>query len=151
MPPCLLDGPFTVADFHRLAELGILHEDDGIVRVQNPVVLADRAEPEPDLAVLRPRGDGYRRSHPRPADVLLVIEVADASLEYDRDVKLPPYAAAGIPEVWLVDLDGETITAYGKPAGDGYTRLTTVSRGGTIGITGLPTVTVEVSQVLGQP
>src|SRR6184192_4545534 len=77
-----------------------------LVSVQNPVRLGEHSEPQPDVALLVPRADAYRTAHPQPKDVLLVIEVADASLEHDRDVKVPLYAAAGVPEVWLVNLRG---------------------------------------------
>ncbi len=72
--------------------------------VQNPVCLDGRLEPLPDIALLRPRSDYYRNGHLGPDDVLLLIEVADSSLRYDREVKIPRYARAGVPEVWLVDL-----------------------------------------------
>jgi Uma2 family endonuclease len=91
-----------------------------IVSVQDPVWLDDYTEPLPDIALLRPRADYYRNGHPAPDDVLLLIEVADTSLAYDRDVKLPRYARAGIPEAWLVDLGGRRLTIYRRPAGCAY-------------------------------
>jgi len=94
--------------------------DAALVSIQNPVVLDDHSEPQPDLALLRPRADFYRDAHPRPRDVLLVIEVADSTLRYDRDVKLPLYARAGIPEVWLVDLRGRELVIYRRPGATGY-------------------------------
>ncbi len=78
--------------------------DPAIVRVQGPIRLDDRAEPEPDLALLRPRPDYYASGHPRPQDVLLIVGVAETSLACDRPVKLLRYAQAGIPEVWLLIL-----------------------------------------------
>ncbi|MFN0092547.1 MAG: Uma2 family endonuclease [Acidimicrobiales bacterium] len=84
------------------------------VRVQGPIALNDRTEPEPDLAVLRAAGD-YTADHPGPADVALVIEVADTSWRYDRDRKLPLYAHAAIPEVWLVDLNRRRIEIHRRP------------------------------------
>lgn len=77
-----------------------------LLAVQDPIRLGDRSEPEPDLALLRPRSDGYRLAKPVPAEVLLLVEVADSSLRYDRLVKLPLYARHGIAVAWLVDLDG---------------------------------------------
>src|SRR5512147_87129 len=76
-----------------------------VVAVQNPVTLDEHTEVQPYVAVLRIRADLYGISHPRPGDVLLVIEVADTSVRYDLDVKWPLYARAGIPEVWVVDLE----------------------------------------------
>ncbi|MCU0836787.1 MAG: Uma2 family endonuclease [Chromatiaceae bacterium] len=78
---------------------------------------ADRhaAPPQPDIALLAPRDDFYEAEHPRPADVLLLVEVADTSLAYDRDRKLPLYARFGIPEVWLIDIAGRTVMIHRDP------------------------------------
>jgi Uma2 family endonuclease len=97
--------------------------------------------------MLRPRADGYRQ-HPRAADVLLVIEVADTSLPYDRDVKIPLYARAGIPEVWVVDLEGARIEVYRTPGGDGHRDVSVVSRGAMLSPSAFPDVTVPVAEVL---
>lgn len=94
----------------------------GVVQVQGPLRLDNHSEPQPDLAVLRPRADFYARAHPVPADVLLIIEVADTTLPFDRDVKLPLYARAGITEVWLVDLEGRRVLRYREPGSDAYAR-----------------------------
>ncbi|WP_295392884.1 Uma2 family endonuclease [uncultured Thiodictyon sp.] len=91
-----------------------------ILAVQDPVWLDDHSEPLPDIALLRPRPDYYRNGHPGPADVLLLIEVADSSLRYDREVKLPRYARGGIPEAWLVDLGGNRLHIYRAPGANGY-------------------------------
>ncbi|MFO1424482.1 MAG: Uma2 family endonuclease [Candidatus Competibacteraceae bacterium] len=95
----------------------------GIVRVQSPIQLGDHSEPQPDLAVLRYREDFYTRSHPRPEDVLLLIEVSDSTLRYDRDTKVPLYAKAGIPEVWLLDLMNQRVAIYRHPSADGYRQI----------------------------
>ncbi|MBK5940013.1 Uma2 family endonuclease [Halochromatium roseum] len=95
-------------------------ETDAILAVQDPFRLSDFSEPEPDIALLRPRDDFYAKSHPRPADVLLLIEVAETSLRYDRDKKLPLYARASIPECWLVDLAGQALWRYRDPGPQGY-------------------------------
>ncbi len=94
-----------------------------IIAVQDPIRLSDFSEPQPDIALLEPREDFYASSHPRAGDVLLVIEVAESSLRYDRDIKLPLYARAGIPECWLVDLAGSVLSLYRQPAGDGYSSV----------------------------
>lgn len=91
-----------------------------IISVQNPVRLGDHSEPQPDLAVLRPRPDFYSNSHPGASDVLLLVEVADTSEGYDRDVKIPLYARYGISEVWLVDLSSRSIEVYRDPDPEGY-------------------------------
>ena len=86
-----------------------------IISTQNPVVLNDFSEPQPDLALLRFREDFYTRAHPQAEDVLLIVEVADTTLQYDREVKLPLYAVAGISEVWLVDVKGKKVDIYRRP------------------------------------
>jgi Uma2 family endonuclease len=94
--------------------------EGAIVSVQNPVRLDQFSEPQPDIALLRPRADFYAGAHPGAADVLLIVEVADSSLGYDRDNKLPLYAHHGIPEVWLVDVENRNFTVYREPQPDGY-------------------------------
>ena len=74
-----------------------------VVKVQGPIQLDEHSEPEPDIVLSKPRRDYYKRSLPTPADVLLVIEVADSSLAYDRTVKMPLYAQAGIAEAWIIN------------------------------------------------
>jgi Uma2 family endonuclease len=91
-----------------------------LVSVQNPLRLDAYNEPEPDLMLLRPRADDYRDSHPGAADVLLVIEVSESSLTYDRGTKLALYAKFGVPEVWIVDLLGAAIEVYREPKEGGY-------------------------------
>ena len=97
--------------------------------MQNPIQLTDYTEPQPDIAVLRPREDFYAHALPLPADVLLVVEVAESSLEYDREEKIPRYAQTLIPEVWLIDVEQETITQYTQPDGTRYGREQTLERG----------------------
>jgi Uma2 family endonuclease len=94
--------------------------NNALVWVQNPLRLDELHEPQPDLALLRPRADDYAARLPAPDDCLLVIEVADTSLAYDRDTKTPLYGAAGVPEVWLVDLEGRHVLRYTNPAASGY-------------------------------
>jgi Uma2 family endonuclease len=94
--------------------------DQAIVQIQGSIRLGRFNEPEPDVALLRPRSDFYASGLPGPADVLLVIEIADASLAYDREVKSRLYAAAGIQEYWLVNLDARIVTRFHRPQGDAY-------------------------------
>jgi Uma2 family endonuclease len=93
---------------------------EALVWVQNPIRLGDYSEPEPDLALLKPRDDFYAAAHPKSGDVLLIVEVPDTSLRYDREIKIPLYARHGIPEVWLVDLEARVLTIYRRPADAGY-------------------------------
>jgi Uma2 family endonuclease len=94
------------------------------VRVQNPISLDGGSEPQPDLAVVRRPWSGYPRAHPGPADILLLIEVADSSLELDLGAKRAIYARAGIAEFWIVDLTTDTVLVHRDPDGDGYRSVT---------------------------
>ena len=176
---------FTVADYHRMAEVGILSESDrvelvegevvgmspigsshagcvnrlvrvlsklaegrALLGVQNPLGLSDFSEPQPDVVLLRPRADDYAESHPDPTDVLLLIEVADTSLEYDRDVKVPVYARAGIPEVWLLDLNQGCVEVYREPSPNGYRQTTNAWQDETLRPVSLPEISVRVDDLL---
>jgi Uma2 family endonuclease len=93
----------------------VVADGHALVGVQGPLRLDSFNEPEPDLLLLRPRADDYEGRHPSPADVLLVIEVADSSLVYDRSVKVPLYARFGIPELWIVDIANKAVEVFGEP------------------------------------
>ena len=184
--PWVARRPLTVAEYHRMGEVGILAERDrveliegelvamspigsrhagtvnalnrlivsavgerAVVSVQNPIQLDDRTEPEPDIAVLKPRQDDYRQATPRPDDVLLVIEVADTSVEYDRTVKLPLYAGHGIPEVWIVNLVAAEVEVWRTPAGDRYESVLRLGRGATLALAGLSGAVFPIAAVLG--
>lgn len=126
-------------------------EDRAIVRVQGPVRLSDLSEPEPDIALLVPREDFYAQRHPEPGDVMLMVEVADASRQYDRTIKLPLYASAGVPEVWLVDLEVGAVEVYREPGGrteTGYTESRRLREGETLSPLALDDVELRVSEVL---
>ena len=175
---------FTVHDYHRMGEAGILHEDDrveliegeivemaaigtrhftcvnrlnrmlvmgvgeaAVVSVQNPVRLNEHTEPQPDITVIRPRD--YTESLPIPEDVLLLVEVSDTTLAYDRNVKLPLYARAGIGEVWIVNLPTRTIEQYTDPSGDGYRRVDHERGGQKLKPAALPDLTPTVDEILG--
>lgn len=120
-----------------------------IVRVQGPIQLDDYSEPQPDLALLRVRDDFYRDGHPLPIDVLLVIEVADSSLLYDRNTKLPVYARAQIPEVWLVSVPDERIERYSEPVNGIYQTIQIVQRGQAVVSTVLPALTIAADTIFG--
>ena len=100
-----------------------------LLAVQDPVHLEDYSEPQPDLMLLQRAPDFYRARHPMPADVFLLIEVADTSLGYDRERKLPACGRAGIPEVWIVNLEDRTVEVYREPHLTGYA-ATAILRGG---------------------
>lgn len=123
--------------------------DDACVWPQNPVVLDDWSEPQPDLMLLKPRRDEYASAHPRPEDVLLVIEVCDTTYERDRDEKLPRYAAAGIREAWLVNLPEARIEVYRRPTKAGYRSVRRIKRGGEIAPLAFPAFHVAAEDILG--
>ncbi len=120
-----------------------------IVRVQNPIILNNLSEPKPDIALLQPRADFYESGHPQPKDIFLLIEVADSSLEYDRDVKIPLYASSGITEVWLVDIYEQMIIVYRYPSENGYSEIQKLSRGEKMSIQAFPEVNLVVEDILG--
>jgi Uma2 family endonuclease len=177
---------FTVDEYYRMAEAGILHEDDrveliegeivemapigsnhashvdplaqllferigrrAIVRIQSPIHLGEYSEPQPDVTILRSRSDFYVSAHPSPADILLVVEVADTSVEYDRGVKIPLYARAGIREYWIVDLAGESIEVYRDPSPEGYRQARQLRRSERIAPEAFPDVEIMTDDVPG--
>lgn len=178
---------FDVEEYHRMAEAGILSEEDRVelidgeivemtpigarhvncvnrlnlllvefsarryeVSVQNPLRLDDEREFEPDLVLLSGRPGETALSVPAAEDALLVVEVAETSLERDRKVKLPRYARAGIPEVWIVDLGAERVELYsGAGATGSYEIARTYGRGETMLSETVPGLVLDVVEVLG--
>ena len=120
-----------------------------IVSVQNNVQLNNYTEPQPDILLLKPREDFYASKKHSPEDVLLVIEVADTSLRHDRQIKLPLYAASGVPEVWIEDLQNDLLLVYREPAGKHYKNTLTLRREDSISIAGFPDVSIKVEALLG--
>lgn len=120
--------------------------DDVLITVQNPIRLPDDSEPQPDIALVR--FGRYIQMLPTPGDVLVVIEVADTSRGYDRDTKLPLYAAAGIAEAWLVDLAANRIERHTEPSADGYQAIIRAGRGAVVASVVVPALTVPVDAVL---
>jgi Uma2 family endonuclease len=143
-------GPHHLACVNRLnRHLQRLAGDRAIVSVQNPIRLED-SEPEPDVALLRPRPDDYAAATPGPADVFLVIEVADTSLDDDRTTKAPLYAANGIREYWIVDLNDGAIEVRRQPRPDGSWGEQRVCRPDErLEVQALPGVALDVAAVLG--
>lgn len=119
-----------------------------IVSVQGAIRLGPRSEPQPDFALLRPRSDFYKRSHPAPADVLLVIEISDTTLRYDLQTKVPLYARHAIPAVWVADLGARRWHFFGAPAGGRYTEVTEGDSPGEMPIPGLDGAVVDLTGIL---
>lgn len=119
-----------------------------IVSVQGPVRLDEASEPEPDLMLLRWQDDFYAAAHPTPADVLLLIEVSDATVALDKNVKLPLYARAAIPEVWIVNLPDRAIEVYSAPAGQQYTDSRSIGMDGALSPACFEDVSVRVGAVI---
>lgn len=176
---------FTVDDYHRMAETGILKPGakveliDGeivdmlpigpfhsgsvyllsqwfsdracarwLVATQGPLQLGESDMPEPDLMLLRPSQDHYRSRHPVAEDVLLVIEVADSSLTFDQNVKLPLYAKAGIAEVWILNVPQKQLEIYRQPQFLGY-ESKTILQTGEAAPARFPDATIDVRQLVG--
>ncbi len=118
-----------------------------LISVRNPLRLDAYNEPEPDFLLLRPRADDYRASHPGAADVLLLVEVSDSSLGYDRGIKLPLYARFGVAEVWIVDLVGAAIEAYRQPNEGAYASFARLTSG-SLAPALLPGAMVDVTALL---
>jgi len=123
--------------------------DRAIVRVQGPLRLGVHSEPQPDLTLLEPRADFYRTKSPQPENVLLLVEVADTSLPYDRTVKIPLYAAAGLREVWLLDLIRDQVEVYRDPGPAGYRLVEARGRGDRLVPTAFADLALSVDDLLG--
>jgi Uma2 family endonuclease len=175
---------FTRKEYYRMAEAGILREDDrvelikgeiiemspigrrhkafvlnltqllvgrlaerALVNVQSGIVLSDDSEPEPDIAVLRRRDVPYKEREAHADDVLLLIEVADSSLAYDRSTKLRLYAEAGIPEYWVVDCGAETVEVHRGPEAYGYREVRLVMGAATLTPQAFPDVELSTADI----
>ncbi|MDW8214099.1 MAG: Uma2 family endonuclease [Roseiflexaceae bacterium] len=141
-------GPLHMAIVNRLNRLLLpAAGDDAIVSVQNSVRLSDDTEVQPDIAVLRPHPGDYEETLPRAQDVLLIIEVADTSLDYDRTVKLPLYAQAAIVEVWIIDARQQAVEQYTRPAEGQYTQVQTYRSGSILRAETLPQIEIAVDRL----
>ena len=179
---------FTVAEYYRMAEVGILQPDEQVELIKGEIIvmsptgrrhsscmaiiielilsralgtltlwsqsslpLGEGFTPEPDVVLLRRRSDFYADSNPTPADILLVIEVSDTSLTYDRNVKVPLYAGAGIVETWLVNLEADYIEVYRQPGPEGYQQSVIFRRGEKITPVSRPDLELNVADLLPPP
>ena len=179
---------FTVAEYYRMAEVGILGSEEQvelvegeiivmapigpghagsvdiignlfvrklderlIVRSQNPIHLDDGSEPQPDIVVARPRDDYYTAAHPTPTDILLIVEVAQSTLAYDRDFKAHLYGRNAIPETWVKNLPEDCIERFTEPGPSGYAQHTIHRRGETITPVSFPDLELAVDDLLPPP
>lgn len=182
----VLKRRFTVDEFYRMAETGILSKGDrvelidgevvrmtpigprhascvlrlntilpplvagsAIIAVQNPVRLGTYDEPQPDVVLLVPRADFYEKAHPAPSDVLLVIEVSDTSIDYDRTLKLQRYALTGVADVWIVNLGEDLVEVYRQLSGGEYREHFAAGRGQSLALPGAGDRLVAVDDILG--
>jgi Uma2 family endonuclease len=176
---------FNVGDYQRMAEAGILSENDrvelihgeilamspigpphngavlrasnalipmlqgrAIVGIQGSVVLDEYDQPQPDICLLRSKDDFYTRQHATPRDILLIIEVADSSLNYDRTVKAALYAESGVPEYWIADIPGDCVWVHSRIEEKSYAAIHRVNRGESIEPHLLPGCIIRVDILL---
>jgi Uma2 family endonuclease len=147
MPP--IGSPHAGTVNHLVKLLAQVVGDHAVLLAQNPVVLGDHSSPQPDLALARPKADFYASRHPQPADLMLVVEVADTSLRFDRDDKVPLYARHGIPEVWLVDLGGKRILRYRQPQEGVYAAVDQPDLASPLELAALPETRLDLSNLFG--
>lgn len=178
---------FTLDQYHRMGETGILHEDDrveliegeiiemtpigsrhagtvgaidnlfaarlsgrAVVWSQNPLLITRlQSEPQPDVMLLAPRADAYRSRLPEPPDVLLLIEVADSTLTYDRRTKLPLYARAGVAEAWLIDLEANRVEIHRAPGESDYRDVSVPRADETFAPLAFPALALTLRDLLG--
>lgn len=116
-----------------------------VVTVQQPVRLSDRSEPQPDVAVLKMRADFYRKAHPIPEDVLLLIEVSDATLRFDLGRKAALYAKHRIPELWVVDIEGKRLHCMRDPDGGEYRSIVVLEPTQAVSVAMLPDIQINLA------
>ena len=144
-------GSAHAACVTRLTRLLARRDDDSfLIRVQLPLRLGEMSELEPDVAIVRARPDFYSARHPSADDVLLVVEVAESSLAYDRGMKIPLYARSGVPEVWLVDMRDIAVTVHRSPTAAGYEQIEQKGAADAVGPTTLPQVQLQVHDFVGE-
>jgi Uma2 family endonuclease len=184
----VLKKHFTVRDYHRMAEAGIIRPEErveliegeiiqmspighrhhvrvtrtntlfvrafgdrAVVSCQSSIELNEWTEPQPDLVVYKPRSDFYAAKKPTLDDVLLVMEISDTSLRYDRNIKIPLFSSTGIPEVWIQDVAEDIVYVYRDPRGRSYAETFEVRRGNVISPLAFPDIQFALEDLLGPP
>ena len=144
-------GSRQAAVVSRVNEVFIsLFKGKALLRPQLPLRLNDFNEPEPDIVLLRPQKDSYSAAHPGPSDVFLVMEISDSSLRYDRDVKLPVYAEARLPEVWILDLAADALLVYRNATRRTYRTHLRFGRDESVSCLRFPQILIEIDELLGR-
>jgi len=143
-------GYFHAACVTHLNELFARQKGkSALISVQNPIHIDDFSEPEPDLVLLRPNASLYKTGHPTASDILLLIEVSDSTVKYDREVKIPLYAQAGIIEAWVVNLNAQKVEVYRHPKAESYIDKQVFQRQDILVPTQLSHVKIQVSDIFG--
>jgi Uma2 family endonuclease len=137
----------TVATSRSIKSLLMLIGEQAIVRCQDPITLPNNSEPEPDIVIARLRSDDYVNSHPAPEDIILVIEVADSTIKFDRETKASLYAAAGISEYWIVNLIDDRLEIYRQPEGNIYTSVQIVTPPRSINLPEFSEISLNISDL----
>ena len=178
---------FTVREYHRMGEVGILGPEDrtelidgevirmsptghrhamcvsrvihaftvalpgkALVNPQNPLVLNDYSEPQPDLVLLKYRSDFYKsEQYVTPKDALLVLEISDSTLRFDLATKMPRYAAAGVSELWIENLIADELLIFREPTGEAYTTNLSLKRSDSVSLAAFPELLFKVEDLLG--
>jgi Uma2 family endonuclease len=165
--------PFTSVEYYQMVESGIIREGERVELILGQIftmaakgtrhtvsttrllkillglteersIMPNNSEPEPDIVIARLRSDDYINSHPSPADIILVIEVADSSIKFDRDTKAPLYAAAGINEYWIVNLIDDRLEIYRQPSDSIYTSIQLVTPPQSINLPEFPEISLNI-------
>lgn len=132
-----------------IRSFSVIPQNLAILGVQDPIQLTEHTEPQPDVVLLQPRADYYATAHPVPSEVLLLVEVSDSTVNYDRDVKVSIYARSLIQEVWLVDLVENCWEVYPQPGRNGYSLMLKFCRGQQVAPLAFPDLEVSVDFILG--
>ncbi len=135
---------------NRIAELFFRHFiGRAIIQVQNPIQLNNENEAQPDLALLERRDDFYQEKHPQPEDIFLLVEVADSTIKYDREIKIPLYAENGISEAWLIDINRQLVEVYRQAEGNIYQNVQQFFREDILTIEAFDDINLTVDEILG--
>ncbi len=146
MAPIGIGHAACVSRIHR--KVADLFAEKAFVRVQQPVQLFGESNLQPDIAFVKPKENDYEDAHPTAEEIYWIIEVSDTSLQYDRNMKLPVYAKAGIPEVWIVDMKSQVIEQYTIPSNDMYKKLRKYKKGEALATVSFPEIPIESKLIL---